>query len=234
MTTAVHRVLDHHPKEQHDPRSVERFHVARFVTDVPTKGKYHVPPAWRLDQGQTGHCGGFASTNEYGSSPVRGKPAVDPNRWAHEFYYTAKSHHLDPWGMEEGTSTLAMMKVGQLLRIWDNYAWARSADDLKRNLQVGPFLFGVPYRTAMFSPNRDGWVEATGADEGGHLMCAYGWSPNWRGPSGKTYGPTLYLLQSWGLSFGYRGVIRIAMDGAADLLAHGEAGVPIDRKLVTA
>jgi len=40
VTSSLHRVLDHHPSEDHDPRSVENFHVARFVSDVPTKGSY--------------------------------------------------------------------------------------------------------------------------------------------------------------------------------------------------
>lgn len=231
MTSPLHRVLDHHPSEDHDPRSIERFRINRFVADVPTKGRYWVPPAWRLDQGQTGHCGGHAGENEAGSSPVRHKPA-DPHAEAHAFYYSAKDWQLDPWGREDGTSTLAMMKVGQRLGHWGAYAWAQAEGDMKRHLEVGPFLFGVPYRTAMFSPNADGFVETTGNDEGGHLMCAYGWSKNWRGPSGKTYGETLFLLQSWGVGFGYKGVIRIPMDGAADLLANGEAGVPIDRKLI--
>lgn len=230
------RVLDHHPSEHHDPLSVQNFHIARFIADVPTKGKAWTPPSWRLDQGQTGHCGGFASTNELGASPFRFRTGrvAPPNEFAHQFYYDAKDWGLDPFAREDGTSTLAMLKVGQRLKSWDNYAWAKTVDDLKRNLVVGPFLFGIPYRTDMFSPNRDGWIEATGAEEGGHLMCSPGWSPNWRAPSGKSYGPTLHLVQSWGADFGDRGVIHVSLDGAADLLANGEAGVPIDRKLVTA
>lgn len=227
------RVLDHHPGEDHDPRSIERFHIARFVSDVPTKGRYWTPPAWRLDQGQTGHCGGFSSVGELGASPFRVKPK-DPTSYAHDFYYEAKRNRLDPFGLEDGTTTLAMMKVGQIHGHWENYAWARSVEDMKRNLEQGPFLFGVPYRTRMFTPNADGYAETSGNDEGGHLMCAYGWSKNWRGPSGRTYGETLFLLQSWGKDFGYNGVMRIRMDGAGDLLRHGEAGVPIDRKPATA
>lgn len=228
----MNRVLDHHPSEHHDPRSIERFHIARMIEDVPTRGRYWPRPRWQLDQEQTGHCGGHAATNEGGASPFRLKP-FDPGALAHRFYYFAKDWQLDPWGREDGTSTLAMMKVGQRLGWWDNYAWARNTDDLKRHLQVGPFLFGVPYRTAMFDPNGDGFCETAGVDEGGHLMCAYGWSKNWRGPSGKTYGEVLFLLQSWG-DFGLKGTIRIPMDGAGDLLANGEAGVPVDRKLVAA
>lgn len=235
MSLPTDRILDHHPAEHHDPASVQRFHIARFISDVPTKGKFWTPPTWRLDQGSTGHCGGFSATNEIGASPVRGRIlAPTPNDFAHQFYYHTKDWKLDPWGREDGTSTLAIMKVGQRLGWWDNYAWAKTVDDLKRNLLVGPFLFGVPYRTAMFTPNEDGLVTADGDDEGGHLMCASAWSPRWRGRSGKTYGPTLTLLQSWGRAFGVNGVIRIPLDDAADLLAHGEAGVPIDRKLVAA
>lgn len=222
----IARVLDHHPKEDHDPRSVQNFHVARFIADVPTVGRYWTPPYWRLDQGQTGHCGGFASTNEAGASPVRARP-VDPNSYAHQFYYFAKDWKLDPWDREDGTSTLAMLKVGQRLGHWTNYAWARTVDDLKRHLAVGPFLFGVPYMTGMFSPDTDGVVHATGVEEGGHLMCAFGWSPNWR-----RRGPMLYLAQSWGREFGDGGIIRIPMGEAGDLLQRGEAGAPIDRKLV--
>jgi hypothetical protein len=214
----ITRVLDHHPAEDHDLRSIQRFHIARMVTDVPTKGRYWTPPRWRLDQGNTGHCGGMAATNEGGASPYRLK-LRDPLAEAHRFYYDAKDWQLDPWGREDGTSTLAMMKVGQRLGWWDNYAWAANTDDLKRHLTVGPFLFGIPYRTHMFDPNGDGWVEATGADEGGHLMCAYG--------------PTLHLVQSWG-DFGWKGLIRMSMDGAADLLANGEAGAPVGRHMVAA
>lgn len=234
--TSVQPVLDHHPGEDHDPLSVQNFHIARFIPAVPTKGKIWTPPYWRLNQKQTGHCGGFASTNELGASPFRFRPGkgAAPNDYAHQFYYDAKDWKYDPWGREDGTSTLAMMKVGQRLKAWDNYAWAKTVDDLKRNLAVGPFLFGIPYRTDMFHPNRDGWIEATGAEEGGHLMCGYGWSTNWRAPSGKTYGPTAHFVQSWGADFGQGGLIHVSLNGAADLLANGEAGVPINRELVKA
>lgn len=229
MTLSRHVILDHHPKEQHDPRSIERFHIARFISEVPTRGKYWTPPPWRLDQLNTGHCGGFASTNEAGASPFRQKFTGDPNEYAHQFYYRAKEWKLDPWGLEEGTSTLAMLKVGQRLGHWENYAWARTVDDLKRNLEAGPFLFGVPYMTGMFSPDKYGIVHATGVEEGGHLMCAFGWSPNWYGR-----GPMLYLAQSWGAEFGDNGIIRIPMDEAGWLLARGEAGSPVSRKLIAA
>lgn len=230
------RVLDHHPAEDHDPRSVQNFHVARFVSDVPTKGTYWNPPSWRLDQGQTGHCGGMASINEAGASPFRYKPPkpATPIDHAHNFYYCAKDWQLDPWGREDGTSTLAMMKVGQRLGHWQSYAWARTLDDLKRNLQVGPFLFGVPMYTGMFSPDSDGIIRATGQPAGGHLMCAFAWSPNWRNSRGKQKGPMLSLAQSWGRDHGDGGIVRLPLEDAAMLLSQGEAGVPVGRKLVTA
>lgn len=228
------RVLDHHPSEHHDPRSVERFHIQRFIEEVPTRGRYWVPARWHLNQDASGHCGGMAAMNEGGASPFRLKPP-DPILRAHQFYYAAKDWGLDPWGREDGTSTLAMMQVGQRVLWWDNYAWATTVDDLKRHLEVGPFLFGIPYYTSMFAPNLDGFCTAAGVPEGGHLMCAYGWSKNWRGPiTGKSYGPTLHLDQSWGVAFGLHGRIHIPLgdDGAALLLSEGEAGVPINRKMV--
>jgi len=119
-----------------------------------------------------------------------------------------------------------MMKVGQRRGLWKSYAWARTVNDLKRHLAVGPFLFGVPWMTGMFEPDTDGVIRATGVEEGGHLICAFAWSPNWR-----RKGPMLSLAQSWGRDHGDGGIVRLPLEDAAMLLRSGEAGVPIDRTL---
>jgi hypothetical protein len=142
--------------------------------------------SFALDQGDTGHCGGFALANEAQSSPFR-VTGVN-NDYAHHAYYYAKDHKFDPWGREDGTSTQAIMRVGTSIGVWRGYAWSFSLADLRLSLEVGPTLCGTVWRTDMFTPNRDGVILPTGFDEGGHLWLLDGWYANFRGRSGKTYG----------------------------------------------
>jgi hypothetical protein len=218
----TNRILDRLP--QKDPAS-RAYGIAEVVPQVPT-GSVWWTGGPVLDQGQQGHCGGFAAAGEAAASPVR-VPGVD-DAYGHAFYYEAKDRGLDPWGREDGTSTLAMMKVGQLRGLWDSYRWAFSLDDLKRNLVVGPFLLGVPWFTGMFEPTSDGIIRATGVEEGGHLVCVTGWSPNY-----AHRGPMFRIRQSWGKDHGKGGNVYLP---EADMYrihiqGQGEAGVPITRRL---
>lgn len=215
-------ILDHHPGV-HDPAS-RAFGIARRVDAPITTAKYF-PPGPLLDQGDTGHCGGFATANEAGASPVR-VPRIT-NAVAHRLYYMAKDRLLDPFPREDGTTTLAMMKLGQQLSLWEAYDWAFTLPDIRRGLRLGTGLFGVTWHTGMFSPDVDGIIRATGIGEGGHLIDVNGWSPNYR-----RKGPHFRLWQSWG-QFGKHGYLYLPEEDAGQLLVdeRGEYGIPINRHL---
>jgi hypothetical protein len=221
----THRVLDRLP--QFDERS-RRFGADRVVPDVPTKGKAW-EPGRQLDQESTGHCGGFTVAAEAAASPIRVR-GVD-NAYAHASYYMAKDHGLDPWGREDGTSTLAMMKVGQLRKLWASYVWAFSIDDVKRQLELGPVLLGIPWFTGMFRPTIENIIHPTGQEEGGHLLLIRRWTPNLI-VNGKRYGEAYHLRNSWGgqvNSWLLRdGLHKVLIDG------RGEAAAPVERRLPTA
>jgi hypothetical protein len=216
------RVLDRIP--QKDERS-RRFGVDRAVPAVPTKGRAWTPGR-QLDQLSTGHCGGFSVAAEAAASPFRVRGVTDA--YAHAAYYMAKDHKLDPWGREEGTSTLAMMKVGVLLGLWRGYAWAFSVDDVKRQLELGPVLLGIPWWTGMFRPNADNVIEPTGTVEGGHLVIVRRWTPTYT-MNGKRYGEAFGIRNSWG------GEVNsfLTRSGLHEVLVNGqgESGVPMERRL---
>ena len=214
------RVLDR--IQEHDERS-RAFGIARLVAEPPEKAVWWVGGPV-LDQGREGHCGGFAAAGEAAASPFRQRGVDDA--YGHAFYYEAKDRKLDPLGREDGTSTLAMLKVGQLRGLWDSYAWAFGAEDRRRNLRVGPFLLGVPWMTGMFEPDSDGIIRATGVEEGGHLVVVTGWSPNYR-----RKGPHYRIRQSWGVDHGRNGNVYLPEDDMEEVHVRrrGEAGVPVGR-----
>jgi hypothetical protein len=236
MTLAHGRTLDHHPGPEHRDERNKLYGIRRLLpeTAAVTANLQNVSRFWQagsfaLDQGDTGHCGGFALANEAQSSPFR-VTGVN-NDYAHHAYYYAKDHKFDPWGREDGTSTQAIMRVGTSIGVWRGYAWSFSLADLRLSLEVGPTLCGTVWRTDMFTPNRDGVILPTGFDEGGHLWLLDGWYANFRGRSGRSYGPCGRLINSWGAGWGVNRRAVVPADGLADLVfgTDGEAGVPVNR-----
>jgi hypothetical protein len=169
-------VLDHHYGEHRDERN-KLFGVRRLVAAPPRPPSVlWAPGPVLLNQGETGHCGGFGAANEAQASPVRVRHIT--NEWAHGFYYDIKDRHLDPFGREDGTTTQAVMDLYRLRGMARSYAWAFNLTDFRAGLTLGPLLVGTAYLARMFEPNRDGFAEVAGADEGGHLwLCTGSASP---------------------------------------------------------
>jgi hypothetical protein len=220
-------ILDHHPSEDWDDRSVELFPVRKLRAPADPTRPYWWTGTIKLNQGDTGHCGGFGLANEAGSSPFR-VPVSDA--YAHGAYYEIKDRRLDPFGREDGTSSLAVAKLGVLRNLWDSYWWVQSADDIVTGLSLGPVCFGLSWMTGMFYPDRYGFIHPTGRDEGGHFVCANGYSPNYR-----RRGPTVRIAQSWGAEHGMNGNVYIPLDELGDLTLgrvsryRGEGFVPVGR-----
>jgi hypothetical protein len=230
-------VLDHRSgPDTWDPRSVEKFPIRRLTAEVPvdaSRSYWWSPGMAKLDQsaatsrmpaGPWGHCGGFGAANEAQASPIRVK-GID-NDWGHDFYYEIKDRRLDPWGREDGTSSLAVAKLGVIRNLWDSYWWVDEPEDIVRGLSVGPMTFGVVWREGQFTPDRYGFIEPTGAENGGHFVCANGYSPNYRGR-----GPTVRITQSWGRDHGVNGNVYLRLPHLVDLVfeQQGEGFVPVGR-----
>ena len=219
-------VLDHHfGPEARDPRN-RQFRVG--LIQAPQKlgrAKW-----WKggpvLDQGPTGHCGGFGAADEAAASPVRVRPISDS--WAHAFYYEIKDRQLDPFGREDGTSVQAVMRLGQLRGLWHSYGWALNMTEFDQALEVGPVIVGTSWRTGMFTPDNEGLIVPTGADEGGHCYVFTG-----RRIDHPRWGSIRRLRNSWGHGWGVGGNAFMREDDVAEIVFgnDGEAAVPIQREL---
>lgn len=227
-------VLDHHAGGQRATDRDEANRRFRIGLLEPVATPLHVSKFWargpaEIDQGRTGHCGGECAANEAQSSPFRVR-GVDSG-WGHAFYYEIKDRGWDPWGREDGTSTQAVMRLLVARGLAQSYGWAFNLDELRTGLDSGPELCGTTWMTGMFTPSADGIIHPTGVDEGGHLWLADGWYKNFRGRSGRTYGPCLRLLNSWSWGWGRGGRAVLPMDEAAHVIfdLNGEVGLPLTR-----
>ena len=222
------RVLDHQVGQERDERN-RLYGVRRLIAeDLRDRSKFHLRGPALLDQESTGHCGGFAAANEAQSSPFRVK-GVD-NEYAHGFYYEIKRRRWDGFGLEDGTTTQAVMRLYVARGLGRSYAWGFDIADVRRQLEFGPVLCGTSWTTDMFVPDSDGIIHPTGSDQGGHLWLADGWYRNFRGRSGRTYGRCLRLLNSWG-TWGILGRAVIPEQEAQHVIfgLNGECGVPVTR-----
>lgn len=235
MAAPFRPVLDHHAgygrATDRDPQN-KRFRLGLLA--APTPDLLDVSRFWQkgqneIDQGNTGHCGGEAAANEAQSSPFRVRAA--DTAWGHAFYYEIKDRGWDPWGREEGTSTQAVMRLLVARGLARSYGWGFNLEEFRAGLDHGPALCGTTWMTGMFSPDGDAVIHPTGVDEGGHLWLAEGWYRNFRGRSGKTYGPCLRLLNSWSWGWGRYGRAVIPADEAQHVIfgLDGECGIPLDR-----
>jgi Papain family cysteine protease len=161
-----------------------------------------------LDQGQTPHCVGFAWAGFLEAAPFMHQLAnVDGDR----FYTLAQT--LDEWpGADyDGTSTRGGAKALQSLGlITGEYVWAQTEEDVWRFvLTRGPVVTGTTWLTGMLDTDRDGYLHATGGEEGGHDWLIIGASK----------ARNAYRLQnSWGTSWGQLGRAWIRREDYEQLL----------------
>src|SRR5512146_475704 len=126
-----------------------------------------------LDQGNTGHCVGYAWAGFGICSPV-----VQPwgNDMGEKIYYQAKVEDGEP-GQENGSTTLSGVKAFMHYGALENngYAWAQSVDDIVTwVLTKGPVVCGSYWYYDMFEWDADGLVHVGGGIAGGHEYYIYG------------------------------------------------------------
>lgn len=199
------------------------------------------------DQGNQGACVGHGVTQEAAARPVTvfGDPVKAPpnvanlNNVARDVYHEAQ--HDDYWpgcylgarctrqpsrDQYEGSSVLAGVKVGQQRGWWTEYRWAlgpgadAAAQDVILSLGYrGPVILGTVWRSGMWRADSDGYLRATGSDEGGHcyLLTAYSKKRD-----------AVWTGNSWG-GDGQGWITR--RDLVSLLAADGEAVIPTVRKI---
>jgi hypothetical protein len=211
-------------RSRHDPRSrnyTVRAHLRRRG-ETGLRGRTWACYA-ELDQGREGACVGFGWAAELAATPcvVRGVT----NTLGFSIYREAQALDGFP-DTEEGSSVLAGAKAVQRRGHLREYRWAFSIEDVCETLShLGPVVLGIPWLDTMMDARRNGLLDCSGQEVGGHCILARGLLLK---PKPRDYGttdPLIRLRQSWGDGDRF---VRVA-DLEQLLKDAGEACVPIVR-----
>ena len=160
-----------------------------------------------------------------------------PDAFARHVYRTAQK--IDEWAGEnyEGTSVLAGAKAMIGFGLLREYRWAFSVEDVTDAvLAKGPVVIGIPWYDGMYEAPY-GLLKVRGELVGGHCLTVVGYAVKSGGVKvGDTflYNPfdedAFVLQNSWGESWGVKGLALIRKSALAELLKdEGEACVPVRR-----
>lgn len=156
-----------------------------------------------LNQGNTGHCVGYAWAGFGIAYPI---PRPWGNDMGEKIYYTAKEIDGQP-RQENGTDTRsgveAFMRYGSLEN--NAYIFANSLYDIIIwVLTVGPVVTGTNWYDSMFYPDpNNGTVKISGYVAGGHEWLIVGVDTEKR---------LFHCVNSWGESFGQGGKFYIGFE----------------------
>jgi hypothetical protein len=227
------------------PRFDERSKAFRYgAATLPSRSRLCAPGPDVLNQGQEGACVGHACAGEAAASPVRVKGVT--NEFAFSLYRRAQ--RLDDWPGEaySGTSVLAGCLAGREQGLWAGFRWAMSAEEYAAAIvDLGPGVAGVEWREGSYDTDPNGVLRPSGAVVGGHAICVLGYlTPDhvtdymrrrlmqydlWKGFQ-SLGGPAFCGLNSWGPSFGKRGLFLIPLDVMRGWVkAGGEFALPTGR-----
>lgn len=234
--------LDRIPSKP-DPIRLTRFAMAPLVAGLkPRSYRWGLP--FILDQGSEGACVAHGITHEAVARPVpvdfskHGLPGwatrAVSTKWqggnaqqiaqafAFDLYDWCRRNDEWPGENYDGTSAAAGAKGAVDANIWGEYRWAETADEfavwVSRN---GPGDFAVDWYTGMMRPDSDGYLNLTGQKEGGHLICASGFSVKH---------DAFWLPNSWSDRWGNKGFAWLRREDAAGLAAdNGEMLGPVLR-----
>lgn len=188
------------------------------------------PAAWLpsipiLDQGHLGSCTGHAGT--YALSAVLGKRtdgivlngtplALDAEAFAVALYEEATREDGFPGVYppeDTGSSGLGVCRALRTAGLIDRYTWATSLNGLGMAMQRGGVMLGMPWMTAFFDADADGFIDRDPAwmrsgVAGGHeiyLAVLERWNP------ADPHGSIVAFPNSWSTTWGDSGWGRMRL-----------------------
>lgn len=219
MTVQRGRRLDWHGQypSSNLPYTIDRWACFQQVTN-------HRNIRWTrklwLNQQQTPGCTAWGGAHALSATP-RSFTEIDDAKCL-EWY--RKNQQNDQWPGEdyEGSSVLGAMRTFKQEGRISSYHWCKTLAEIQHAVEWhGPMEWGTTWLTGMFYPDRDGFIHATGADEGGHAYCIAG--INWPGSF-------FWLDQSWESTWGLNGSAKISFADTELLIGmRGEFSLPVKK-----
>jgi hypothetical protein len=189
-----------------DERS-RNFQVRRLVGEGETPKTILYECNKVLDQGSTSECVGYAGAHFAISTPMP-QTTIDAII-AHQFYKGAQDNDEWPGDDYEGSSGLGLFKYLKKIKFCENGYWAFSLmEELLGISKVGPALTGTNWMTGMMKPDSEGFIRATGYNEGGHEYLRLGINME------EEY---IWVHNSWGKGYGLNGRAKIRFNEAEKL-----------------
>lgn len=197
-----------------DMRNV-KFPVSSSFPSREPINKYWLtsPP---LDQNREGACVAFSLTgallSEKHSTHISQEIILDGNFAREQIYYNAQRIDEFPGGEYPGatprmggTSLQAGLRVLKELQLIDGYTWGFSVDDLILGVgYIGPAVIVIPWYQGMYSTvGKSFELKLRGPQVGYHAIVVKAVEVNEK---------FFVLLNSWGSSFGHRGLCRVSFD----------------------
>lgn len=182
---------------------------------APDGSRYHQPGRiW--PQGYTGTCVEHGWRHYCEASPIRQPlpfPQFDYYRSIiqHDEFQGNDSEASGPVsGLQFGTSVRAGAEGLITLGIVKSYLWAETIEDVRGWLMLfGPVVIGFGWKSGMMQTDSEGFIRATGAEEGGHCTMFYGWNDFARYAGRRVQ--AVRMQQSWELPWGDDGKGRAWM-----------------------
>lgn len=184
----------------------------------------------RLNQELTSKCVGYSRAHDLRAQPsvvknITEQVAADLYEWARRF---------DRWEGEDydGSSVLGGVLAARHLGFVGEFRWAFSLNDLLGAVSLlGGAVIGSVWTEDMFTPDKHGFIQPTGAEAGGHAYFLRGVYFPTNGVI-RTVGwgrilsnePVFRITNSWGPEWGRNGEAMIRASDLQKLLkANGEA-----------
>ena len=155
-----------------------------------------------LDQGSEGSCVGHGIAHDLIAEPTT-MLWVD-HAYARELYLLAQT--LDEWPGEdyEGTSVNAGFKAAKQKGLCTGWRWSFTHLDTQLGIAyTRPGVAGTNWMTGMMELDSNGFIHATGYNEGGHCYLYVGVNPT------EQY---FTIHNSWGSGWGIKGRAKISFD----------------------